>query len=246
MALNQNTTPLSLFKPLGLTPLQALDRLRDLFPEYKDSKLSYAGRLDPLASGVMLVLVDDNNYERDKYLNLSKVYQAQILLGVSTDTGDLLGLVKNISKADVEVEEKYLTEILKKFVGKFTQEYPQFSSPKIAGKQNFSRPVEIKDISLKKIESLKRGDLLNYIKINIDRVRGDFRQEAILTKWIKAEADLPEKMVLLSIEVSTGSGVYIRSLAERIGASLNMPALAYSIKRVSVGDYTIDRALKLE
>ena len=249
MALNQNkilSKVISVYKPGGLTPLQTLDLLRKKFPEYNNEKLSYAGRLDPLASGVMLVLVGEGNFEREKYLALPKVYQAQILLGVSTDTGDVLGLVQETSKGVLDIDRSNLENIIRSCVGVFEQEYPQFSSPKIAGATILTRQVEIVSITLDDIDTVSSDQLSEQVADRVTKVVGDFRQRDILDKWDHVRGQLQKKLPLLTITVTTGSGVYIRSLAERVGEELGFPALAYSIKRLSVGDYAIDTALRLE
>ncbi len=244
---------LSLYKPAGLTPLQALDLLREQFPQYKTEKLSYAGRLDPLAEGVMLVLVGEANFSREQYLGLPKVYEAEILLGVSTDTGDLMGLMTEFKLNEEVVLESRVRESLAELVGIFEQEYPQFSSPKIAGRRRLedktliSKQVEITALDFVSLTEINGLDLLNNINSRIDKVAGDFRQMEIKAAWAKILADQKEATFpLIKIKVSASSGVYVRVLAEKIGRNLGVPALAYSIKRLSVGDYPIDTALKLE
>ena len=80
-------------KKEGETPLEALDRFRMANPKYKDEKMTYAGRLDPMASGVLLVLVGEEIKQKDKYLALNKEYEFEILFGFATDTYDILGKV---------------------------------------------------------------------------------------------------------------------------------------------------------
>ena len=84
-------------KAVGQTPLEAIEQLRIQTPELYQVKLSYAGRLDPLAEGVLLVLVGEANKERDAYLGLDKVYEFEMVLGVRTDSYDLLGLVEKVN-----------------------------------------------------------------------------------------------------------------------------------------------------
>ena len=80
---------LNLYKNLGETPLERLERLRTQKPLYEREVLSYAGRLDPMAEGVMLCLVGQANKRREQYLDLSKEYTIAVLFGVSTDTYDV-------------------------------------------------------------------------------------------------------------------------------------------------------------
>ncbi|MCE9628939.1 MAG: hypothetical protein K8Q91_03015 [Candidatus Vogelbacteria bacterium] len=242
-----------MYKPAGLTPLQTLDLLRQKFSEYKDKKLSYAGRLDPLAEGVMLVLVGESNFSRERYLGLPKVYEAEILLGVSTDTGDVMGLVTEYKLNEEVVLESRVREILAELVGIFEQKYPQFSSPKIAGRRRLedntlvSKQVEITRLDFVSLTEINGSDLLEKINSRIDKVVGDFRQTDIKSVWDKILSDRSDQVFsVIKIKVSASSGVYVRVLAEKIGRNLGVPALAYSIKRFSVGDYPIDTALKLE
>ena len=60
------------YKPLGLTPLQAIVKFKKLFPDYANEKISYAGRLDPMAEGLLLLLVGEENKQRNEYEDLSK------------------------------------------------------------------------------------------------------------------------------------------------------------------------------
>jgi tRNA U55 pseudouridine synthase TruB len=64
-------------KKVGETPLELINRIRIEMPELKDERLSYAGRLDPMAEGQMLILVGDENDNREKYLGLDKEYEAE-------------------------------------------------------------------------------------------------------------------------------------------------------------------------
>jgi len=251
MELNQNKNLMpvvSVYKPTGLTPLQALDLLREKYPEYSEAKLTYAGRLDPLAEGVMLVVVGDEVINKDKYLGLNKEYVAEVLFGVATDTGDVLGIPRtDLVESGFHLEIQNLVSILPSFVRKFVQEYPRYSSPKIDGKENFSKEVEIKNLELVSVSKISVSDLQRDILAKIAGVSGDFRQTDILPAWDTFFTKTKQsEFVLAKIKVVTSSGVYVRVLAENIGAKLGVPALAYHILRTRVGEYTIDTALKLD
>lgn len=84
---------LTLYKPVGATPLDVLYELQERNPGYKDVRLAYAGRLDPMAEGLLLVLVGDECKRRDHYQKLDKIYEFEVLFGVSTDTYDILGKI---------------------------------------------------------------------------------------------------------------------------------------------------------
>ena len=61
---------LSIYKPIGVTPNQIIEKLREAQPEYQDIKIGFAGRLDPLAHGLLLLMTGDETKDRDKYLGL--------------------------------------------------------------------------------------------------------------------------------------------------------------------------------
>lgn len=206
-----HAAPVLFWKKWGETPLEALSRLRLERPELHDETLSYAGRLDPAAEGVLLVLIgDDMNARRAEYMSLNKIYEIEVLLGVATDTADMLGVVKNLSSAgdmyaDVSVREKSqrnisIEDIVQQFVGTHEWEYPAYSSKAVDGKplfkwaqngilQNIVIPrrtmtfysIEKTDDScIKKISAL---DIVTRAYKLADTVHGDFRQEEIKKSW---------------------------------------------------------------
>ncbi len=79
-------------KQVGETPLACMERFQAAHPEYAGVKMTYAGRLDPIASGLLLVLTGDAVHTKDQFLGLSKTYECTAILGASTDTYDVLGV----------------------------------------------------------------------------------------------------------------------------------------------------------
>jgi tRNA pseudouridine55 synthase len=135
---------LLLDKQVGETPLECMNRFRVSHLEYSEVKMTYAGRLDPMASGLLLVLTGDAIYSKEKFLSLPKTYECTVILGLSTDTYDILGIpVKRNSflikeTNDVKVNQIGLEEIkgvLNSFIGTFQQDYPPYSSKTVGGKQ---------------------------------------------------------------------------------------------------------------
>ena len=89
-------------KPQGKTPLELIQEYRASHPKLEDQKLGYAGRLDPLASGVMLILVGDENTNRAYYERLPKTYIFEIVAGCETDTYDPMGIIRTITEVKIE------------------------------------------------------------------------------------------------------------------------------------------------
>lgn len=231
---------LNILKPAGLTPLQTLDLLRQKYPELENEKLAYAGRLDPLATGVMLVLAGEEIKNKNQYLNLDKIYRFKILLGFTTDTGDCLGKVTGSAEVP-EINVGQIETVLPSYIGKFNQEYPKYSTPIIAGKESFSKEVEIYSFEYLGQEQITGQELLQNIQEKIKKVSGDFRQTEILNIWNNyLGARLPSKSFqVIEMETKVSSGTYIRVLAQKVGQDLGLPALAYEIIRTAVGDFKI-------
>ncbi|MFA5841869.1 MAG: hypothetical protein WC835_02840 [Candidatus Paceibacterota bacterium] len=244
---------LAIYKQKGETPLAALGRLRVEKPEYEKETLSYAGRLDPMAEGVMLVLVGDANKEREKYLNLDKIYITQILCGVSTDTHDLLGLVTE--NKHMEINEKEFAKVVNSFVGEFSQKYPAYSSKTVGGTQlhELSRKGEMFNIPEHKVflhsakvvayKKLSGREALNNVLFSVDSVSGDFRQKEIKDRWKEVLRYQNTEFDLFELELSVSSGFYVRQFASDIGEKLRAPALAYSIRRIKVAEWGIENCI---
>ena len=249
---------LNLYKKLGETPRERLERLRVQKPHYAHEVLSYAGRLDPMAEGVLLCLVGSANKRRDAYLDLSKEYTLDILFGFSTDTYDILGRVMETGDPS-GLTRKALQQALNEFRGNLNQEYPPYSSKPVEGKSLFewarmnalssillpSRSVTIYHIDIDRLYKVKESQLLHYIEDSISKVNGDFRQEEILADWhknLKAKGD--REFPCATIKIACSSGTYARSVAHGVGRQLGIPALALHILRTQAGEYTVDKSLK--
>lgn len=238
----------------GETPLECLNRLRIEYPELKDETLSYAGRLDPLASGLLLVLVgDEANRNREDYLGLDKTYEIDVLFGVSTDTYDVLGVVKETKEYEREKLQKDILQHIKNVSSFMNMKYPPYSSKPVSGKPLFqwaregklseidipTQEGKIKEINFLTFVTYTPEDLQNKIQNMIKGVSGDFRQEEILKNW---EGKLINKEYLVvKVSIDCESGVYMRSFANLFGELVGVPALALNILRTKVGTFDLDQ-----
>jgi tRNA pseudouridine55 synthase len=246
---------LSVYKKQGETPLRCLDRLRVERPEFASETLSYAGRLDPMASGLLLVLVgEEANRNRKEYLHLSKSYEVEVLFGFSTDTFDVLGKVTDSKEYDVKSIEQKVVEAIQNVSNFEKMEYPPYSSKPVEGKSLFqwAREGLINTISIPKqkgrIDSIshidttfKTPDVLKAEILNlISRVSGDFRQEEIVSGWNASfEKSESKEYLILKFNIECQSGTYMRSFADKLGKIVGVPAIAFSILRTRVGEYQL-------
>jgi tRNA pseudouridine55 synthase len=248
-----------LYKPAGPTPLEALEALRRARPEFATVTLGYAGRLDPTAEGLLLVLVGAENQRNAYYLGLEKEYRVEVLLGFATDTYDALGLVTHEAPVDA-FSSAALQEVWRGFEGSFVQPFPPFSSRTVRGRPLFywarhggldesERPAKLRTvhrIEVESVTSLERDALGARIEQTVRAVRGNFRQDAIVARWREVLAARPEaSFPLVRIRVACSSGTYMRSLAHDAGARLGSCALALGIERTRIGPHALSEALVL-
>ncbi|MEK7612657.1 MAG: hypothetical protein AAB449_00730 [Patescibacteria group bacterium] len=255
---------LNLYKNLGETPRERLERLRTQKPHYAHEVLSYAGRLDPMAEGVLVCLVGSANKRRDTYLGMNKEYVLDILFGFSTDTYDILGRVMETGDP-ATIARDTVQKALNDFRGEVDQEYPPFSSQPVEGKSLFEwarltaqtgtsalsalvlphRTVTVFEIQLQEMYKVKEPLLLSYIESSVEKVSGDFRQEEVIRLWkrhLKAEGE--REFPCATVKISCSSGTYMRSIANGIGITLGVPALALHIIRTKVGEYEVEKSIK--
>jgi tRNA pseudouridine(55) synthase len=236
------------YKQQGETLKEALIRARQEHSMPLDERMAYAGRLDPMAEGLLLLLSGEDCKEKDRYLGLDKEYEVKVLLGISSDTADALGIVM----ASMVPDELQVSGFkFKSLVGKRVQPYPAYSSKTVQGKPLFrwAREGKLGEIEIPERESeIKSVELLSQSTVSLEtlkaeaarriaRVQGDFRQEACIASWSALQA--PKECVVVQLRVASSSGAYMRTLAERLGKELGVSALAWSIKRTRLGEYTV-------
>ncbi len=247
-------------KRVGETPLVALQKWKERNPAYASIRASYAGRLDPMASGVLLVLLGEECKRQSAYTNLDKEYEIEVLFDVGSDTGDILG-IPTIGTATL-LNEDLMSAALLAERGAHTRPYPAFSSKTVGGKPLFLHALEgtlgkieipehiehIYSISNLGSYTLSRAELEERIFALLDlvprtnepskKLGEDFRVDTIRTHWESLFTRVGAKNFrIIRLKVICASGTYMRTLAGRIGKSLGTEALALSIKRTKIGTY---------
>jgi len=245
-------------KALGETPLLALERFRKHEHIPSTVPLTYAGRLDPLASGKLLVLIGEECKQRARYDGLDKKYIFEVLLGFKTDTGDVLGMVEEHSPPSVSESE--VRAVAHSLVGKHSFPYPAFSSRTVNGKPLFQYALEktldtieiprtdVEIYSLTYIDRLiipkerlieRILDTIGLVKIDMEskKLGADFRRDEISKRWWSLRSRHTTSCTILRFEATVSSGTYIRTLAPLIAERLGTQGLAYSIQRTRIGRY---------
>lgn len=249
---------LNIYKPLGLSPLEAIKRFIGQNRAYRGLKMTYAGRLDPMAEGVLLVLVGDKVHEKEVYLKEEKEYEADILFGFETDTYDMLGLP--LQKEVTNLPDEGIKKELGKFQGEVSLPLPPYSSYKIQGKALFTwaregkldeieipiRKTVVHNIEFLESYEIRQEELSETIVGRIDKVSGDFRQSEIKDAWKNLlEKEDAEKFKIVKIKFTVSSGTYIRSIAHELGKRLGGGAILLSLIRTRVGEYEVKDSIKL-
>lgn len=242
-------------KKIGETPLETQEKFRRSHGIDKDVRLSYAGRLDPMASGKLLLLEGDENNRREEFLNLEKTYKFSILFGFSTDTFDLLGMVDKVTDEPLQLSADIVSQTLKKFIGSWEMTYPPYSAKtiehdgemkplwqlarneQIDTEQLPKKTVEIHEATCSETQEVKKDYITKYITRNVEAVSGDFRQKDIILRWEDVLHKKTGPFLLAHCQVSGSAGLYVRRLAQAVGEEIGVPSLAFSITRTKLGDY---------
>lgn len=249
-------------KKVGETPRMVVETWRERHPEYAKTPLSYAGRLDPMASGKLLVLIGDECKKQSAYTGLDKEYIIEVLFGVGSDTGDVLGFPT--TGVAQEQTEKEIQDALSKQVGSHERAYPVFSSKTVSGKPLFLYALEgtlgsieipthqetIYGAQLSGLTILTAKEVENRVFSSLSlaprsdepsKVLGaDFRQDDIKEAWGTFFSEYAgSEFSVATIVVTCGSGTYMRSLAGRLGETLGTRALALSIHRSKIGMFDV-------
>lgn len=248
----------SVIKPVGWTPFKTVLEFKKANHAYMYDTISYAGRLDPMAEGVLLLLIGEENKNRKLYESLKKEYIAEFIFGITTDTYDVMGIIE--SSTLLHPSKKKLEVEIDALIGKHLQKYPPYSSKAVGGKPLYwwAREGKLSEIILpeKKIE-IYTSELISIENIKVEVVceraiemigaaEGDFRQEAIIKLWqemlVKREN---EKVMCVKVKIDCSSGTYIRRIASDLGEKLGCGAICTSIKRVKVGEYKEKESLRI-
>ena len=198
-------------KPAGPTSHDVVFQVRRLL----GAKVGHTGTLDPLATGVLPLLLGLGT-RLSRFLQADdKEYEAAVELGVSTDTYDREGRV--IEQRPVpKLTPTQVTEALSGFIGSISQRPPAYSAVKVGGRKLYELARRGEEVSVPERAVQIHG-------IDLVRIEG----------------------VTLRLVVRCSSGTYIRSLAHDLGAKLGCGAVLASLRRTRVGHFQIDQAFPL-
>jgi len=182
----------------------------------KMKKIGHAGTLDPLATGVLILLVGKSTKLFDKFVVFDKGYNATLILGMSTNSADVDGKLTGQLPYD-HITEKMVIGIFKRFIGEIEQVPPMVSAVKMKGKKLYE--LARKGITVKRASRKVRVDCLDLERFESPYV--DFHLEC-------------------------SKGTYVRQIAEDAGKVLGCGACISRIERTRVGPFLLRDAINLE
>lgn len=251
----------TVFKHVGETPLQAIERSREEYGIESYVKMAYAGRLDPMAEGKLLVVTGSYCNDIKDYWGLEKEYRVSIVLGLSSDSHDVLGKLSYGESTPASFDEEKLTAALEGFVGEYSWPYPVISSKPVDGKPLLQWFLEgrideievpdsvgeIFDIRIERIrtltpEELKKRTLekihaLSIVTDESKRLGRDFRRHEVIDSWNTWYKTDAQPLQVIDIVCTASAGTYMRTLAHEVGKKLGTGGLALEINRTKIGKY---------
>lgn len=247
------------YKNKKATSFQTVESFRKKMNFSDDIRLGYAGRLDPMAEGVFLILEGEDNKKQKDFFELDKEYEAEVIFGLSTDSSDVLGVLKNFKK-DFTLDENQLFAVISKYIGKIKQKVSIFSAVRVAGKPMFwwaknnqldkiETPVydrDIKDISLLSFYQIDGLNIRDIISESITDLNGHFRQEEIKNIWLDFfNNNLDFSLPMAKFKIVSSSGTFMRQLFDDIGSDIGCGAMILRLKRTRVGKFTLSDCIEL-
>ena len=203
-------------KEKGYTSNDVVQIVKKIF----NKKVGHTGTLDPMATGVLPLLIGQGTLLSKYLINHDKTYQATLTLGKKMDTGDSEGNVVEEKEVLPEMlTEENLNNILKSFIGEQTQIPPIYSAIKVNGKKLY--------------EYARNGQEVEIPKRNI-------------TIYDMKIININTENAEIKFEVSCSKGTYIRTLCEDIASKLNTVGYMSDLLRTRVGEFDIQNSVTIE
>ena len=203
-------------KPKNCTSHDIVSQVRKILQK----KVGHTGTLDPMATGVLPLLIGKGTLCSKYLMNHDKIYEVQLTLGKKTDTAD--GEGKIIEKKEIPkdaCQKERIEEVLQSFLGKQQQMPPIYSAIKVKGKKlyEYARKGQTVEIQPRQIE---------IYKIKLSQVKSEENQ--------------------IEFQVHCSKGTYIRSLCEDIAHKLGTVGYMSELNRIQVGDFSLEQAISIQ
>ena len=201
-------------KSKGISSFKAINKLKWII---KSNKVGHAGTLDPIAEGLLIVMVNNATKFSDNLMKRDKEYFVELELGYETATYDTEGEITEKYEGEINISDERIFEVINSFTGEIIQIPPMYSAIKINGEKLY-------ELARKGIEVERQAR-----KIKIYSIR---------------EINIEQNKISFYAEVS--SGTYIRSLVRDIGRKLGVYATMTRLVRTKIDKYSINESVSLE
>lgn len=202
-------------KPSGLTSHDVVDVLRE---KLGIKKIGHSGTLDPVATGLLILLIGKYTKKQQHFQKLDKVYEGTIKFGIETDTWDIEGKILNRVNGNLKITEKEIKSTVKLLEGNINQIIPPYSAVKYKGQTLYKLARKNKTVP------------------TLNRV--------VNVKWLSYDYNPDENLLYFKIKCS--SGTYLRSIAYQMGQILGCGGIIHSLRRLKIGNFKVENALKLK
>ena len=182
----------------------------------KVKKVGHSGTLDPMATGLLILSTGRKTKDLGQYQNLNKTYTGTILLGKTSASMDTETELKDHPIPD-RVDAELILSVRDEFLGEVEQVTPMYSAAKVNGRRLYS-------LARKGGQVERRS------------------RRVFIEKFEIRSINLPE----VDFEISCSKGTYIRAIANDFGEKLGCGAVLSSLRRIKVGEFNVDNALKVD
>jgi len=239
------------YKPIGIT-------CGDFIKKYKDKNIAYVGRLDPMAHGLITILTGKDVKDMEQYQKKAKIYKFKFIMGMNTDTDDILG-IHTINNKEDQTNLEIIIEFINSFPNEYNQKYHSFSSFKPAKRNDVGKrkplwwwttkrdrtvnnylieeipekKVKIYEKKISKIELRDGENIRAEFLAKISKIEDNkCRKEETILQW--KETDFGYKYNEITCIFSVSSGFYIRQFVKDMSDKLNVKMIVTDIERIEI------------
>jgi tRNA pseudouridine55 synthase len=206
-------------KPAGWTSHDVVQKTRSIL---KTKAIGHSGTLDPFATGLLVLCVGKATKLVKFFTEHDKTYEAEVVLGVQTDTDDLTGHILRQIPAG-KITDRQIEDALQEFIGPMMQDPPAYSAIKINGKK-----------------------LYQYARNNQDSPKVMPREVVIKSINLLGIEKRSESTITLRMTMDVSKGTYIRAFARDLGNRLGVGACLAQLNRLRVGNYHLTDAAQID
>ena len=241
------------YKRIGETTGDLSNRLKK---EHGYKKVAICGKLDPMARGITNYLADEDTKLMENYLNNIKTYEFDIVLGIKTDTDDIMGIISDFTFDELKCDD--IVKILQSLINQDYQKFHPYSAIKykingerkslhqwtnenkltydeLPGKQVSVFNIQVDDIKTISLKSYIQ-EIFNRLQSVDNMHKSSFRMEDIIKSWeqlskISEKSCDEHQLISIPVKITVSAGYYIRMIAYEIYRTTTVPCHIFDIHR---------------